>query len=133
MDFATQFTDNEDKIIKRVTEGPPTARAGAAVKTQWRNLGTCPGCKEMIHGGAVMEALGHKWHKDCFACQAEGCGKNALCVVNAVGSWMPASRSETANLYAASVLQPPSEPDMQANGTPRSLGLLALQHLLHGL
>merc|ERR1719487_1546040 len=77
IEFAMHYEDNEEKLIKRVTAGPPAIAAGKApVKTQWKDLGVCPGCKETIHGGAVIEALGHKWHRDCFACQADGCGKN---------------------------------------------------------
>jgi len=76
IEFANEYADDEDCLIRRVTAGPPVVAAGRdPVKTQW-NLGQCPGCKETIHGGAVMEALGHKWHRDCFACQAEGCGQS---------------------------------------------------------
>lgn len=75
IEFATHYEDSEDRLVARVTQGPrPVAKAKAAVKTQWRDLGTCPGCKETIHGGAVMEACGHKWHRDCFVCQGDGCG-----------------------------------------------------------
>jgi len=73
IEFASRYEDNEQELIKRVCAGPPAVAAGKAVKTQWQ-LGQCPGCKEAIHGGSVMEALGHKWHRDCFACQADGCG-----------------------------------------------------------
>jgi hypothetical protein len=77
IDFAAGYKDDEESLIKRVTAGPRTVISGKEpVKTQWRDLGLCPGCKETIHGGAVIEALGHKWHRDCFACQAEGCGKS---------------------------------------------------------
>jgi len=75
MDFASHYQDCDSKLIARVTEGPPIVAAGRQpIKTQW-SLGECPGCKETIHGGSVMEALGHKWHADCFACQAQGCGQ----------------------------------------------------------
>lgn len=71
-----RYDDNEEELVKRIMKGPPAVRAGAApVKTQW-NLGQCPGCGETIHGGAVVEAMGRKWHRDCFACQAKDCGKS---------------------------------------------------------
>lgn len=74
IEFANRFEDDEARLVARVASGPPAVVAGKeAVKTQWKDLGTCPGCKETIRGGSVMEALGHKWHAECFACQAEGC------------------------------------------------------------
>lgn len=77
IDLATAYVDNEENLIRRVTAGPPVVAAGKQpVKTQWQNLGRCPGCKELIHGGAVIEAMGHKWHRDCFTCQADGCGQS---------------------------------------------------------
>jgi len=81
IEFASLYEDDETRLIARVTSGPPAVVADKEpVKTQWKDLGQCPGCKETIRGGSVMEALGHKWHKDCFACQAEDC-KKSLCGV----------------------------------------------------
>lgn len=81
IEFASLYEDDEVRLIARVTSGPPAVVAGKEpVKTQWKDLGLCPGCKDTIRGGSVMEALGHKWHKDCFACQAEDC-KKSLCGV----------------------------------------------------
>lgn len=75
IEFAAGYEDDTEQISRRVAKGPPPVAAGKEpVTTQWRNLGECPGCKEPIHGGAVIEALGKKWHRDCFACQGEGCG-----------------------------------------------------------
>lgn len=77
IEFATRYQDNEAKLVDRVMQGPPEVDMRAApAQTQWKNLGNCPGCGDAIHGGSVIEALGHKWHKDCFACQATGCGKS---------------------------------------------------------
>lgn len=75
IEFASEYMDDDERQVERVVQGPRRVAAGAPVKTQWQNLGQCPGCGETIHGGSVIEALGRKWHKDCFACQGEGCGK----------------------------------------------------------
>jgi len=77
IEFAANYEDNEARLISRATAGPPAVVAGKEpVKTQWKDLGQCPGCKQTIRGGSVIEALGQKWHVDCFVCQAEGCKKN---------------------------------------------------------
>jgi len=80
IEFASIYEDHEDKLVARITNGPPQLSASApaarqGVKTQWTDLGQCPGCKETIHGGAVTEALGKKWHRDCFKCDAQCCQK----------------------------------------------------------
>lgn len=77
IEFASRYEDNEAKLVDRVMRGPPEVdMSKVSDNTQWKNLGTCRGCGDAILGGGVIEALGHKWHKDCFTCQAAGCGKS---------------------------------------------------------
>mmetsp|Transcript_111782 Transcript_111782/g.193779 ORF Transcript_111782/g.193779 Transcript_111782/m.193779 type:complete len:435 (-) Transcript_111782:45-1349(-) len=78
INFAGDFEDDFEKLAARAASGPPEVGAGPKVQTQWRDLGQCAGCQKTIHGGGVIEALGQKWHRDCFKCQATGCAKSLV-------------------------------------------------------
>lgn len=67
MDFAEQCYEDAQLANMREFRGPRKISPSREVKTQW-DLGACRGCGEPIHGGSVVEALGGKWHKSCFAC-----------------------------------------------------------------
>eukprot|EP00746_Dinoflagellata_sp_MGD_P082059 gnl/MRDRNA2_/MRDRNA2_32590_c0_seq1.p1 gnl/MRDRNA2_/MRDRNA2_32590_c0~~gnl/MRDRNA2_/MRDRNA2_32590_c0_seq1.p1 ORF type:complete len:411 (-),score=71.56 gnl/MRDRNA2_/MRDRNA2_32590_c0_seq1:22-1254(-) len=68
MELATGSSDDPERVSQRIQNGPPTPGARKEIRTQWK-LGNCPGCNQPIQGGSVLEALGNKWHKDCFRCQ----------------------------------------------------------------
>lgn len=68
MDFAAECTEDPARVKAREARGPPEINARKRVETQWKNLGTCKGCGEAIHGGSVVEGPLGKWHRSCFVC-----------------------------------------------------------------
>lgn len=67
--LAAEYVGDETKVAARQAAGAKHITSNAKVATQWTHkLGSCVGCKQVLHGGAIMETKLGKYHKDCFIC-----------------------------------------------------------------